>query len=389
MSSSAAAPAPPPPVRPAYLTDVDGVTALPEATRHELQPVVEKYVFRSNSYYQSLIDWTDPADPIRRIVVPVAGELEDWGALDASDEHRYTAVPGVEHKYADTALLLVNNVCAAYCRFCFRKRLFMDGNDEAVRDVTGGVEYIRAHPEISNVLLTGGDPLLISPARLEAILRPLLTIDHVRVIRIGTKMPAFNPARILDDPAWPRLVDLVVGTGRALFVMVHYNHPAELTPTSTSALRLLGRSGATLLNQTPMIRGLNDEVEALAQLFSELTYRGVCTYYVFQCRPTAGNKPYSVPIEEGFRRFRAAQERCSGLASSARFVMSHATGKIEVLTVVNGFVHMRYHRAARACDVGRHLIVKSDPHAYWLDDYRVEPEAPPSLPVAIPEPTAC
>lgn len=373
MSSSPATTTLPQPGRAAYLTDVDSLATLDPATRRTLQIVTERYAFRSNSYYSSLIDWSDPADPIRRIVVPDAGELAPWGALDASDEQRYTAVPGVEHKYADTALLLVNNVCAAYCRFCFRKRLFMEGNDEVVRDITGGVEYIRAHPEISNVLLTGGDPLLISPARLESMLRSLLTVDHVRIIRIGTKMPAFNPARLLDDPAWPRLIEMVADSGRALFLMVHYNHPAELTSASTRALRLLARSGATLLNQTPLIRGLNDAPATLAQLFSELSYRGVCTYYVFQCRPTAGNEPYAVPIEEGFLRFREAQRCCSGLAGSARFVMSHTTGKIEVTAVTDEHIHLRYHRAAHPADAGRVFVVRRDPRAYWLDDYPIDP----------------
>src|SRR5690606_32856344 len=120
--------------------------------------------------------------------------------LDASNEAAVTVEKGVQHKYRDTALLLCNEVCGAYCRYCFRKRLFMDGNDEVSIDVSRGIEYIRQHPEINNVLLTGGDPLLMATRRLREILARLREIPHVKIIRIGTKMPAFNPWRVLDDP---------------------------------------------------------------------------------------------------------------------------------------------------------------------------------------------
>ena len=115
--------------KPIYLTNITRLTQLTPEEQKELAPVTDRFIFRSNTYYQDLIDWDDPDDPIRRIVVPLKGELENWGQLDASDEGSYTVVPGLEHKYSDTALLLANDSCGAYCRFCFRKRLFMDDND--------------------------------------------------------------------------------------------------------------------------------------------------------------------------------------------------------------------------------------------------------------------
>ena len=190
--------------KPKYWTNIDQVPQLGERERERLRLVGEKFVFRTNDYYQGLIDWSDPADPIRKLVIPGEEELNEWGQLDASREDLYTKAPGLEHKYWDTALLLVNDVCGAYCRFCFRKRLFMDDNDEVVRDVTEGVAYIRRHPEVSNVLLTGGDPLIMSTPKLERIIAELRRIDHVKIIRIGTKMPAFNPYRILNDPSLGR-----------------------------------------------------------------------------------------------------------------------------------------------------------------------------------------
>ena len=184
-----------------YLTKLEQIPQLSQGEINRLDEVNDKFVFRTNDYYQSLIDWDDPEDPIRRIVIPDVQELDEWGQLDASDEESYTVAKGLEHKYDSTALLLVNEVCAAYCRFCFRKRLFMDENEEVTKDVSEGLEYIRTHKEISNVLLTGGDPLIMSTSKLEPIIQKIREVDHVNIIRIGTKIPAFNPMRIYNDPS--------------------------------------------------------------------------------------------------------------------------------------------------------------------------------------------
>ncbi|HEX8148207.1 MAG TPA: KamA family radical SAM protein [Pyrinomonadaceae bacterium] len=354
---------------PSYITDIKRVAELTAEEQGALGPVGERFVFRSNTYYHGLIDWDDPDDPIRRIIIPLGGELENWGRLDASDEEAYTVVPGLEHKYGDTALLLVNDVCGGYCRFCFRKRLFMDDNDEVARDIGRGLAYIREHTEISNVLLTGGDPLVMSTERLEGILRRLWEIEHVRIIRIGTKMPAFNPARILRDPKLPALFEKLRHPERKLYVMAHFNHPRELTGPAVEGLGVLLRAGAIVVNQTPLIAGVNDDADTLAALFERLSHTGVPPYYVFQCRPTLGNKPYSVPVEEGFEIFTRAQSRCSGLAARARFVMSHSTGKIEVVGKADGRVFMRYHRSPDPAEGGRLFVFKSNPEAHWFDDY--------------------
>ena len=125
-----------------YLTKLEQIPQLTEKEREEMQKVNDRFVFRTNDYYQSLIDWNDPNDPIKRIIMPDVEELNEWGQLDASNEEKYTKVHGLEHKYTSTALLLVNEVCAAYCRFCFRKRLFMNENDEVTKDISEGLEYI-------------------------------------------------------------------------------------------------------------------------------------------------------------------------------------------------------------------------------------------------------
>jgi lysine 2,3-aminomutase len=354
---------------PRYVTRAEAVAELSEQEQREAALVSEKFVFRTNEYYQSLIDWDDPNDPIRRIIMPDASELEDWGLLDASDEESYTVVPGLEHKYRDTALMLVNDVCGGYCRFCFRKRLFMDDNDEVVRDISGGIEYVKAHPEVSNVLLTGGDPLILSTKKLAVIFRELFTIPHVRIIRIGTKMTAFNPYRVLDDPDLAECIQRFSTGDRRIYIMAHYNHPRELTEPSREALGVLQRAGAITVNQTPILRGVNDDPDTLRELFTTLSEIGVPPYYLFQCRPTEGNRIYSVPLEESAAIFDQARQRCSGLGKRARLVMSHRSGKIEIVGVHDGKTYFRYHQAADPEDAGRFMVFDSNPEAYWFDDY--------------------
>ena len=269
-----------------YLTKLEQIPQLTESEREEMQQVNDKFVFRTNDYYQSLIDWDDPNDPIKRIIMPDVEELNEWGELDASNEEKYTKVHGLEHKYTSTALLLVNEVCAAYCRFCFRKRLFMNENDEVTKDISQGLEYIKNNKEINNVLLTGGDPLILSTSKLEPIIQQLREIDHVKIIRIGTKVPAFNPFRIINDPSLLEMFRKYSTAQKKIYIMAHFNHPRELTSQAIDGLNALMDSGVTLVNQTPMVKGVNDDPDVLAELFSKLSFIGVPPYYVFLCRPT-------------------------------------------------------------------------------------------------------
>jgi KamA family protein len=314
-----------------------------------------------------LINWKDPNDPIRRLVVPLETELNDWGSLDASHEATYTPVRGCQHKYADTALLLVNEVCGAYCRYCFRKRLFMNDNEDASIDHRPGLAYIQEHEEITNVLLTGGDPLILGTRRLRQIISDVAAVPHVRIIRIGSKMVAFNPYRILDDPDLAALITETCASGTQIYIMNHFDHPRELTPPARQALRVLQQAGAQTVNQCPIVRGVNDRPHRFATLFRELSFIGAPQYYVFQGRPTAGNEPYEVPIMEGLHIFLEASRMVSGLAKRARFAMSHATGKIEIVGADDTHIFMRYHRAHRKTDYGQMIVALRDDQAYWLD----------------------
>ncbi len=355
--------------KPKYLTKLDQVPELDLDEKLELGEVNDKFIFRTNEYYHSLIDWDDPQDPIRRISIPDVQELDEWGQLDASNEEKYTVARGIEHKYESTALLLVNEVCAAYCRFCFRKRLFMDDNDEVTKDISEGLAYIREHKEINNVLLTGGDPLIMSTSKLEPIIRQLRQVEHVKIIRIGTKIPAFNPMRIYNDPSLMEMFQKYSTPNNRIYIMAHFNHPRELTEHAARGLEFLLKAGTIVVNQTPMIAGVNDNPDVLSELFNKLSFAGVPPYYVFHCRPTLGNKTYTLPIEEAYAIFEKARVRGSGLAKRARFVMSHDTGKIEIVGLSAQNIYFKYQRAAEVQNTARFMVFRRNPDAYWFDDY--------------------
>jgi len=352
-----------------YLTQIDQLEFLSEAEKDRLISVTEKFDFRCNEYYLSLIDWDDPDDPIRRIIIPDLCELDEWGRLDPSNEQTYSVMPGLEHKYNSTVLMLVSNVCEGICRYCFRKRLFIDNQDEYLRDPQAAFGYIRQHPEITNVLLTGGDPLTLSPAKLEDIIRELTAIEHVRIIRIGTKVPAFNPYRIIDEPALPEMIEKYSTDRKKIYIMTHFVHPRELTNAAVRAVNILQRTGAIVANQMPLINGVNSDPEVLAELLANLSFIGAVPYYIFQCRPALGNKAFTIPIEQGYEIVEQAKSLVSGLAKRVRYVMSHSTGKIEIIGKTEDFVYLKYHRAANDLESGRFLVLSSNPNAYWLDDY--------------------
>ncbi len=352
-----------------HLTRIEQMEQLSEEERTRLKKITEIFSFRSNDYYLSLINWDDPDDPIRKIIIPHPHELEQWGRLDPSDEESYTIIPGLEHKYNSTVLLLISNVCEGICRYCFRKRVFIDTQRTHLRDTAGAMQYITEHKEITNVLLTGGDPFVLKTSKLDNIIRQLREIEHVQIIRIGTKMPAFNPYRIIEDPSLLDMISKYSTEQKKIYIMTHFVHPHELTDVAIKCVNLLQKAGALLANQTPLIRDVNSSPEVLAELLGKLSFIGAVPYYIFQCRPAIGNKAYTVPIEKGYEIVEQAKSLVSGLAKRARYTMSHATGKIEILGKTKEFVHFKYHRAADDRDSGRFLVFKSNPNACWFDDY--------------------
>jgi len=353
-----------------YILSIEKLPGMSEAEKEKLKQVAQKFAFRTNDYYVSLIDWKDPNDPIRRLVIPDERELKEWGILDASNEQAITVEKGVQHKYGTTVLLLVNEVCGAYCRYCFRKRLFMNDNDEVTNDIEPGLEYIRNHPEVNNVLLTGGDPMILQTPKLEKIFVSLREIPHVRIIRIGSKMPAFNPFRFINDEPLMDLFRKYSQADRRIYMMCHYDHPRELTPESREAIRLLIDAGVICVNQNPIIRGISDDPEVMSELWNELSFMGVRQYYVFQGRPTEGNGPFEVPIVESYFKIEEAKRKCSGLAKGLKFSMSHESGKIEIVGVDEKHIYLKYHRAKDSKNEQRFIVCHRDDNAYWLDQLK-------------------
>ena len=353
-----------------YVNRLSLVPQLPPEEARELEKVAGKFPFGANSYYLGLIDWNDPADPIGRIVIPSPEEMEDWGMIDPSDEARYTVAPGLEHKYPDTALFLLSDSCGGRCRYCFRKRLFMaDTEHETLKDYRPAVEYIRAHPEVNNLLLTGGDPLRLKTSDLREVITALRKIEHVQIVRIGTRMPVFNPFRVIDDADLPKMVKEFSTPEKRMYFMLHFCHPREITGEAVRAISILLDSGAILFNQCPLIRGVNDSPAVLAELFNKLSFIGVSPYYTFQMRPAIGNKPFAVPLVRAYQVFQQARANVSGTAKRALFIMSHARGKIEVVGLDESFVYMRYHRAADPADRDKFIIAWRNDAGYWLEDF--------------------
>ncbi|SDD69991.1 L-lysine 2,3-aminomutase [Paenibacillus sp. UNCCL117] len=353
--------------QPKYITDIDKIKDIPEQDRRKLKAITEKFVFRVNDYYLKLIDWKDPHDPIRKLVIPNEGELAEYGRWDASDEDTNYAVPGCQHKYGTTALLIVSEVCGAYCRYCFRKRLFRNDVKEAMSDVTPGIEYIASRPEINNVLLTGGDSLILATSKLRRILEQLRSIDHVKIIRLGSKIPVFNPMRIYEDEQLLETIREHSSPERRIYVMAHINHPREITAEAKRGFEALHQAGAIVVNQTPVLRGINDDPVVLGELLDKLSWAGVTPYYFFINRPVAGNREFVLPLERVYRIVEEAKARTSGLGKRVRLSMSHSSGKIEILAIERGKAYLKYHQS-REGDYGKFMMLDCPEDAAWFDD---------------------
>jgi len=354
--------------QPKYITDIGKIADIPAEEREKLKPITDKFVFRVNDYYLGLIDWNDPNDPIRKLVIPNEGELLEYGRWDASDEDTNYVVPGCQHKYKTTALLIVSEVCGAYCRYCFRKRLFRNDVKEAVSNVEPGLAYIAEHPEINNVLLTGGDSLILGTPKLRSILLKLRDIEHVQIIRLGSKIPVFNPMRIYEDEALLETIREVSVPEKRVYVMAHINHPRELTKEALRALKALQDAGSIVVNQTPILRGINDDPAALGELLDRLSWAGVTPYYFFVNRPVAGNREFVLPLAQVYRIVEEAKARTSGLGKRVRLAMSHTSGKIEILAVENGKAYLKYHQSRDEERYGRFMILDCPDDAAWFDD---------------------
>jgi len=279
--------------------------------------------------YLDLIDWNDPADPIRAQVIPSAEELvATEGELDDPiGDHAYSPVPRLTHRHADRVLLFPTYQCAVYCRFCFRKEsLTAIGRGYTSEALEPALAYIADHPEIREVILTGGDPLSLPDKALAEIFTRIEAIPHVRLLRIHTRVPVALPSRIT-----PGLVEALQGR-LMVSVVTHFNHAREITDAAEAACRTMRQAGCVLLNQSVLLKGVNDSVEALEELCRELMYRlGVKPYYLHHGDLARGMAHRRTTIRQGQALVEALRARLSGICNPTYVIdLPDGGGKVPV-----------------------------------------------------------
>jgi lysine 2,3-aminomutase len=281
----------------------------------EVRRVAAQFSVALTNEMAELIDPADPADPIAAQFVPSAAELDvaDEERADPIGDERWSPVPGVVHRYPDRVLLKPSLVCPVYCRFCFRREQI--GAKGSVLDreaLDRAYAYIREHPEIWEVVVTGGDPFLLTPRRIAAIVAVLSAIAHVQVIRFHTRVPIVDPRRV--GAALVQALDTdKAGTDKAVYVVVHANHPRELTDAARAAVRRLTRGGIPVLSQSVLLRGVNDDATVLEALFRGLVAMRVKPYYLHHPDLARGTGQFRGDIAEGQALMRELRRRASGL----------------------------------------------------------------------------
>jgi lysine 2,3-aminomutase len=283
---------------------------LSDAERRGLTLASEKFSVAVTPYFAALIDPDDPACPIRKQVVPVEGELvvSAGDMTDPCGEDDDTVVEGLVHRYPDRVLFLALDTCASYCRYCTRSRLVSQGELEPLgRRVEAALAYLEAHDEVRDVLISGGDPLLMADASLDRLLGRLREIPHIEFLRIGTRIPSFLPQRIT-----PQLV-AVLRKHRA-WLSVHFCHARELTPEVAQAADLLADGGVPLGCQTVLLKGVNDSAEALRELFHGLLKLRIRPYYLYQCDPVLGTGHLRTSVTRGLELMSQLRGHTTGYA---------------------------------------------------------------------------
>ncbi|MGK5093158.1 KamA family radical SAM protein [Deltaproteobacteria bacterium TL4] len=271
--------------------------------------ITKTYKVRVPEYYLNLIQ--SPHDPIWKQAIPDLHELdEDHLPEDPFEEDAsyYSPTPHLTHRYPDRALLLVTDVCPMYCRYCMRKRKTQKKGGVSQQTVLQGIDYIRKTPQIREVILSGGDPMMLSDRRLEEILQALHQIPHLDLIRIHTRMPCVQPQRITPE------LGAMLSSFHPLFIVVHFNHPRELTPEASQALSYLADSGIPLSNQSVLLKGVNDDPQVMKQLCLGLLKRRVRPYYLHQADLVHGTDHFRTRVETGVEIIRQLQGQISGLA---------------------------------------------------------------------------
>ena len=302
--------------RSVILSDLDGYQ------RHELlssddvetlRPVEARYAIGLTEFLANRIDPADEVDPIERMFIPDLRELDrrETELNDPIGDEQHTPVKGVVHRYPNRVLLKPVGVCPVYCRFCFRREMVgpENGGNLSSSELETALGYVRAHPEVKEVILTGGDPFMLSAKRAKSLTQKIAEIPHVKVIRWHTRMPVADPGRITQD-----FVEALRCEGVTVYVSVHINHARELSEETAQALARMADAGLPLLSQTVLLRGVNDSADVLAALFGALIENRVRPYYLHHPDLAPGTGHFQVSVDEGQAIYSALRDRLSGIA---------------------------------------------------------------------------
>jgi lysine 2,3-aminomutase len=295
------------------LNSIEDFEKIFSLTDSEKKALSASHLFRVDitPYFASLINPADPDDPVRRQVIPTADEIQPFTGMmeDSLAEDRHSPVPGLVHRYPDRALMLVTTQCASYCRYCTRSRIVGDpGATFSRTDFEAQLDYLRRTPQIRDVLISGGDPLTLAPKVLEELLTKLREIQHIEVIRIGSRVPVFMPQRVTAE-----LTDMLQRF-HPLWMNIHVNHPNEITAELADACDKLTRAGIPLGNQSVLLAGVNDCPHIQKKLVQDLVRIRVRPYYLYQCDLVEGAGHFRTPVAKGFEILEALRGHTSGYA---------------------------------------------------------------------------
>ena len=321
------------------LADFETVLKLTESERKALST---DGLFRVDitPYFVSLIDPDDPNDPIRKQVIPTAGEIQSFTGMmeDSLAEDRHSPVPGLVHRYPDRVLMLVTTQCASYCRYCTRSRIVGDPSANFSRaDFDLQIDYLKKTPQVRDVLLSGGDPLTLAPKLLEELLARLREIPHIEIIRIGSRVPVFMPMRVTDE-----LCD-VLSKYHPMWFNIHVNHPNEITAELAAACDKLSRAGLPLGNQSVLLAGINDCVHIQRKLVQDLARIRVRPYYLYQCDLVEGAGHFRTPVAKGIEIIEGLRGHTSGY-SVPTFVVDAPGGGGKIPVMPNYLISMSDHK---------------------------------------------
>ncbi|MDD5718813.1 MAG: KamA family radical SAM protein [Candidatus Krumholzibacteria bacterium] len=293
------------------LAQLETILELGEAERQALSQGGSLLPFAVTPYYMSLIDSADPHQALRRTVIPDRSEfLRTHGeADDPLGEDGHSPVEGIVHRYPDRVLFLVHDFCSTFCRYCTRSRVVGQGELRPDRErLESGLQYLREHTEVRDVLLSGGDPLTLADEKLDWLLGELRRIPHIQFLRIGTKVPTVLPQRVT-----PQLVKML-RKHHPLFLSIHFTHPDECTPETALACRRLADAGIPLGSQTVLLKGVNDDVAVMQRLMHRLLMMRVRPYYLYQCDPISGSAHFRTTVARGLEIIRGLRGWTTGYA---------------------------------------------------------------------------